>query len=327
MKKIAFFIACICICNLSAKKIIIKMASLAPEGTVYHGMLIEMGQQWKKATNGEVILRVYPGGIIGDERDMIRKIRLGQFHAAAVSTEGLHEINPDVYVFSLPLVYDNYDDVEWMRSQMDDRIRTGMTNNGFELLTWADVGWVHHFSTAPVIFPDDLKKLKMFVWAGGYKAAELWKKGGFQPVPLASTDIMPGLQTGLIQSASTVPIFALSQQLFGIANYMLDMKWGLLTGALIIDSKTWNRIKPEYQKEMVSIAKRIIDSKKDIIRDGGEAAISAMEKYGLKVHRQTPDELKSWKDFVTSWEDEIRGGYIPVELYDTVQEIMSRKPE
>ena len=65
------------------------MASLAPEGTVYHGMLIEMGQQWKKATNGEVILRVYPGGIIGDERDMIRKIRLGQFHAAAVSTEGL----------------------------------------------------------------------------------------------------------------------------------------------------------------------------------------------------------------------------------------------
>jgi len=327
MKKIVFIVACICLCNLSAKKIIIKMASLAPEGTVYHGMLIEMGQQWKKVTNGEVVLRVYPGGIIGDERDMIRKIRLGQFHAAAVSTEGLHEINPDVYVFSLPLVYDNYDDVEWMRSQMDDRIRTGMTNNGFELLTWADVGWVHHFSTAPVILPDDLKKLKMFVWAGGYKAAELWKKGGFQPVPLASTDIMPGLQTGLIQSASTVPIFALSQQLFGIANYMLDMKWGLLTGALIIDSKTWNRIKPEYQKEMVSIAKRIIDSKKDIIRDGGEAAISAMEKYGLKVHRQTPDELKSWKDFVTSWEDEIRGGYIPVELYDTVQEIMSRKPE
>jgi len=303
------------------------MASLAPEGTVYHGMLIEMGQQWKKATNGEVILRVYPGGIIGDERDMIRKIRLGQFHAAAVSTEGLHEINPDVYVFSLPLVYDNYDDVEWMRSQMDDRIRIGMTNNGFELLTWADVGWVHHFSTEPIKLPDDLKKLKMFVWAGGYKAAELWKKGGFQPVPLASTDIMPGLQTGLIQSASTVPIFALSQQLFGIANYMLDMKWGLLTGALIIDSKAWNRIKPEYQKEMVSIAKRIIDSKKDIIRDGGEAAISAMEEYGLKVHRQTPDELKSWKDFLGSWEDEIRGGYIPVELYDTVQEIMSRKPE
>ena len=68
------------------------------------------------------------------------------------------------------------------------------------------------------------------------------------------------------------------------------MKWGLLTGALIVDSKTWSRIKPEYQKKMVSIAKRIIDSKKDIIRDGGEAAIAAMEEYGLKVHRQTPDE-------------------------------------
>tara|TARA_B100001540_G_scaffold74053_2_gene66922 strand:- start:3970 stop:4953 length:984 start_codon:yes stop_codon:yes gene_type:complete len=327
MKKIIFILLTIFICDLSAKKVIIKMASLAPEGTVYHGMLIEMGQKWKKATNGEVILRVYPGGIVGDERDMIRKIRLGQFHAAAVSTEGLHEINPDVYVFALPLVYDNYDDVEWMRSQMDGRIRKGMNNNGFELLTWADVGWVHHFSTEPVIYPDDLKKLKMFVWAGGYKSAELWKKGGFQPVPLASTDIMPGLQTGLIQSAATVPIFALSQQLFGIANYLLDMKWGLLTGALIIDSRTWNRIKPEYQKEMISISKEIIDSKTDIIRDGGEAAISAMEEYGLNVHRQTPEELKLWKEFVSSWADEIRGGYIPVELYDTVQEIMDRKPK
>ena len=310
MKKIIFILLTIFICDLSAKKVIIKMASLAPEGTVYHGMLIEMGQKWKKATNGEVILRVYPGGIVGDERDMIRKIRLGQFHAAAVSTEGLHEINPDVYVFALPLVYDNYDDVEWMRSQMDGRIRKGMNNNGFELLTWADVGWVHHFSTEPVIYPDDLKKLKMFVWAGGYKSAELWKKGGFQPVPLASTDIMPGLQTGLIQSAATVPIFALSQQLFGIANYLLDMKWGLLTGALIIDSRTWNRIKPEYQKEMISISKEIIDSKTDVIRDGGEAAISAMEEYGLNVHRQTPEELKLWKEFVSSWADEIRGGYI-----------------
>ena len=129
MKKIIFILLTIFICDLSAKKVIIKMASLAPEGTVYHGMLIEMGQKWKKATNGEVILRVYPGGIVGDERDMIRKIRLGQFHAAAVSTEGLHEINPDVYVFALPLVYDNYDDVEWMRSQMDGRIRKGMNNN------------------------------------------------------------------------------------------------------------------------------------------------------------------------------------------------------
>ena len=105
------------------------------------------------------------------------------------------------------------------------------------------------------------------------------------------------------------------------------MKWGLLTGALIIDSRTWNRIKPEYQKEMISISKEIIDSKTDVIRDGGEAAISAMEEYGLNVHRQTPEELKLWKEFVSSWADEIRGGYIPVELYDTVQEIMDRKPK
>ena len=138
---------------------------------------------------------------------------------------------------------------------------------------------------------------------------------------------MPGFQTGLIESVSTTPIFALAQQLFGIADYMLDIKWGLLTGALIVDNRTWEKITPDYQKVMTSIAKEVIGSKNEIIRyGGGEKAISAMEEYGLKVHHHTPEELQVWKDFIKSWEKDIRGGYVPTELYDTVQEIMSRKP-
>ena len=108
---------------------------------------------------------------------------------------------------------------------------------------------------------------------------------------------------------------------------MLDIKWGLLTGALIVDNLTWKKIKPDYQNAMISIAKEVIRSNKEIIRiGGGEKAISAMEEYGLKVHRHSPEELQVWKDFIKSWEKDIRGGYVPVELYDTAQEIMSRKP-
>jgi TRAP-type C4-dicarboxylate transport system substrate-binding protein len=138
---------------------------------------------------------------------------------------------------------------------------------------------------------------------------------------------MPGFQTGLIESVSTTPIFALAQQLFGIADYMLDIKWGLLTGALIVDNRTWEKIKPDHQDAMISIAKEVIASKNEIIRyGGGEKAISAMVEYGLKVHRHTPEELQVWKDFIKSWEKDIRGGLVSTELYDTVQEIMSRKP-
>ena len=89
--------------QLMGKKIIIKMATLAPEGTEWHGMLIEMGQKWKEVTDGTVELRIYPGGVVGDERDMIRKIRIGQIHAAAVTTEGLSELNPDIYSLIIPL--------------------------------------------------------------------------------------------------------------------------------------------------------------------------------------------------------------------------------
>ena len=110
----------------SAKKTIIKMATLVPEGTDWHGMLVEMGQRWKEATNGQIVLRIYPGGVVGDERDMIRKIRIGQIHAAAVSTEGLSEINPEVNGFVLPMVFDDYDVVDWLRKRMSDQLTAGM---------------------------------------------------------------------------------------------------------------------------------------------------------------------------------------------------------
>ena len=100
--------------QLMGKKTVIKMATLAPEGTKWHGMLVEMGQKWSEATDGNVELRIYPGGVVGDERDMIRKIRIGQIHAAAVTTEGLSELNQDIYSLIIPLLFDDWDDVDWI---------------------------------------------------------------------------------------------------------------------------------------------------------------------------------------------------------------------
>ncbi len=117
------------------KKTVIKMATLAPEGTDWHGMLIDLGQKWKETTNGEIILRIYPGGVVGDERDMIRKIRIGQIHAAAITTEGLNELNPDVYSFIIPMLYDDYSDVDYIRDHIEDDLISGIDKSGFKLLS------------------------------------------------------------------------------------------------------------------------------------------------------------------------------------------------
>lgn len=311
--------------QLMAKKTIIKMATLAPEGTKWHGMLVEMGQKWSEATNGEVVLRIYPSGVVGDERDMIRKIRIGQIHAAAVTTEGLSELNQDIYSLIIPLLFDDWDDVDWIRERLEDDLIADIEESGFKLLTWTDVGWVKWFTKEPMKFPEDLKGMKIFNWAGEYKTLQLWKKGGFNAVQLASIDILSGLQTGLINAIGTNPMVALASQWFGIANNMLDMRWGLLTGGIVIDKRIWDKIDPEYQEKMMEAVVEINREQKENGRYQDMESIEVMKEYGLKVNTLTDKELQYWKDYVEGWYPDIRGSYVPAEIFDKVIALKKEK--
>ena len=315
------FILCLMSQFILAKKIVVKMATLAPEGTEWHGLLVELGQQWKVVTNGDVRLRIYPGGVVGDERDMIRKMRIGQIHGAAISNEGMTEINPYFTTFYMPMMYQSYDEVDFVRDRLSNELLNKTEENGFKILTMVDVGWAYWFSTEPIYTPDDLKNNKIFIWAGDYKSAQLYEKHGYQPVPLAMTDVLSGLQTGLITSLGFNPLYALAQQLFGIADNMLDMKWGNLTAAIIIDLKTWNKIKPEYQESMLSVAKSIGDGFQQKNRYDSDKSVEVMKKYGLKVNTPTPEQVKIWDELIKSMGPDIRGSLIEEKAFDRLMEI------
>ena len=307
--------------SLYAKKIVIKMATLAPEGTEWHGLLVELGQEWKKATNGDVRLRIYPGGVVGDERDMVRKIRIGQIHGAAITTEGMTEVNQYFTAFNYPLLFQDYDDVDFVRNQLNDELYNESEKNGFKLLTMVDVGWVYWFSTDPVYTPSDLKRTKIWTWAGDYKAVQLYEENGFQPIPLTTLDILSGLQTGMINSLGLNTMYALAQQIFGIADNMLDMKWGNLTGAIVVDMRIWNKLKPEYQKLMLNISKNIGKRFQDKNRYGSDDAVNVMKKYGLKVNKPSSEQLTEWYDLIEKMDESFRGSFITTDAYDRLMEI------
>ena len=307
--------------SLYAKKIVIKMATLAPEGTEWHGLLVELGQEWKKATNGDVRLRIYPGGVVGDERDMVRKIRIGQIHGAAITTEGMTEVNQYFTAFNYPLLFQDYDDVDFVRNQLNDELYNESEKNGFKLLTMVDVGWVYWFSTDPVYTPSDLKRTKIWTWAGDYKAVQLYEENGFQPIPLTTLDILSGLQTGMINSLGLNTMYALAQQIFGIADNMLDMKWGNLTGAIVVDMRVWNKLKPEYQKLMLNISKNIGRRFQDKNRYGSDDAVNVMKKYGLKVNKPSSEQLTEWYDLIEKMDKSFRGSFITTDAYDRLMEI------
>ena len=301
-----------------ARKIVVKMGTLAPEGTDWHGMLIEMGQQWKSATKGKVQLRIYPGGVLGDERDMVRKMRIGQIQAAGMTAEGLSEIVSDFSCYFVPLVYQDSEDVNKVTEVLLPELEQKLEHNGFKLLYLSELTYAYWFSTSPIKVPSDLKNKKFFTWAGDFKWEQVYKKAGYNPVPLATTDILSALQTGLISTIPQPPIYALAQQSFGIADHMLDLKWGVLMAGIVVDMKTWKRIPDKYHEDLLSIAKAIQAKYADSNSDADVKALDAMKQYGLKVHSPSEDERALWFQEVERVSYYLRGKVIPETIYDTV---------
>ena len=329
MKKILILIVCslvICTDSVIARKTIIKMATLAPEGTPWYALIAKMGERWSEETNGNIRLGIYPGGIVGDERDMIRKMRIGQIHGAAISAEGLSEVNPQYTYCFIPLFFKGYDDIDFIRNQIKDDLVSGAEKNGVKILTMVDVGWVYWFTSNRIITPDDLKAQKIWTWAGDYKTAKLWDEAGFNAIPLSVPDVHSSLQTGLVNAMAFPPLYVAANQYFGITSNMLNMKWGILTAALILDIKVWNKIKPKYQEIMTKVSDEIGIEYQLNNRQEADNAIGVMKEYGLKVHDLTPKQLNEWNTLVESMYPLIRGNIVQKEIFDRVIKLKDSMP-
>lgn len=312
---VVLFICQIPIWGKEARPLTVKLATLAPDGSPWHELLVVMGQEWERATEGNVAVRIYPDGVAGDERDMIRKIRIGQIHAAAVTIEGLTEISRDMNVFFIPLLVDSFEELDEIRNAMAPELSSELEEKGFKLLLWADVGWAYWFTREPIGTPEDLQKLRLFTWAGDYRWAELWKTAGFRPVPLASIDVLTSLQTGLIDAFATTPMVALSLQWFALAPHMLDLKWGPMTGAVIISNEMWSAIPGEYHPELLRIADQMEKRAREIVPQV-EQALHVMEEHGLKIHHTTVAQRSRWVEFTRSFYPHLRGTFIPADAFD-----------
>jgi TRAP-type C4-dicarboxylate transport system substrate-binding protein len=312
------FLLIICSGTLISKPIIIKLATLAPEGTEYYNLLLEMGQRWQEETNGEIILRIYPNGVVGRESDTIRKMRIGQIQASAMSSIGLADLTDQIQAFTIPMKFKDYDDVENVKEVMFDDISNGLSESGFKLLFLVDIGWVYWFSANEISVPEDLRNAKIYTTAGDYVTVELFKRFGFNAIPVSETDILTSLQTGMINSMQTVPILSLSSGWFALMPNMLDLKWAVFIGAVIIDERVWSKIRPEHQKVMMEVAQEIGKKYQENGRKTDAKAIEMMKEYGMKVKTPTDEELKIWEDFKEEIIPDVIDTYVPKEVYDKV---------
>lgn len=275
-------------------RVAIKMATLAPDGSVWDQLLREMGAQWQEATGGEVALRIYAGGVAGDEPDVIRKMRIGQLHAASLTIGGLSSLDPAFEIFEIPMFFNTYDELFYVLDEMRPTLEKRLADKGYILLHWMHGGWIHFFSKKPIRTVDDLRGQKLFVWAGNDSQVQLWLKNGFQPVALAATDVMTGLQTGMVEALPSTPLAALSLQWYQRTPYMQDIGLAPLIGGTVITAKVWGELTPGQQAELKKIALATEERLEKEVPRQDEQAVEQMKQRGLTVV-QVPDP-KEWLD-------------------------------
>jgi TRAP-type transport system periplasmic protein len=306
--------------SLSAQTII-RLGTLVPKGSRWHEILLNMGEEWKKASGGKVELKIYPGGEQGDEPEMVQKLRIKKLQAVALSGAGLSGIDAAVAALQIPMMLSSYEEVDYVRDRISERLEKGLAQRGFVVLNWGDAGWIHFFTKLPASRPDEIRRMKLCVLQGDNSTFELYKINGFQPVSLASTDILTGLQTGLIDAFQAPPLVALSNQWFGGAKNMLDVPFAELVGATVISKDVWDTIPAPVQKEMMQSARTAGVALRDEIRKSETSSIPLMQQFGLNVVHADPKAVAEWRALAEGIWPKLRGQAVPADLFDQVKRL------
>ncbi len=306
-----------------AQQVQIRLGTLAPDGSSYHRILLEMGEAWRNATGGAARLTVFPGGRQGGEADMVRKMRAGQITAGMLTAVGLSDIDPSVSCLQyMPMAFRSWEEVDYVREKLGPQLEKRLLDKGFVLLFWGDAGWAHFFSKIPVSRPTDIKRLKIFVWAGDTYLVDLLKALGYQPVALETADILPSLQTGLINVVNMPPYMALAAQIDAPAPHMLDLKWAPIVGGTVVRKDTWDRLQPGAHESMRKAALAAGAKLREASRKENEEAVAAMRKRGLQVHPVTQEVEAEWRRFAESVYPKIRGNMVPADMFDETQRLL-----
>ena len=302
-------------------KIRIRLGSVAPRDSAWHGALLRIRQDWREISGGEVDVVIIPGGQLGDGPEMVRKVDRGIIQAVALSQVGLSRIDKGVACLHVPMMLESYEELDYVRERIAPRLEQRLEEQGFKVLTWGDAGWVRFFSTTPARTPDDIRKMKLFTSAGDPDGEKLWKELGFRGIPLSLTDMLTSLQTGLINAFHVPPLYALIDGSYKLATNMMDLKFSPIVAGTVISERAWNRIPAAYRPRMLEAARAAGDDLRDEIRRLGPDSIEEMKKRGLNVTQLNEQELTLWQAEAEGAYPRLRGRYTPADLFDEVKRL------
>ena len=282
----------------SAQALTLKIATISPDGTTWMKEMRKGAALIKSRTEGRVKLRFYPGGVMGSDKNVLRKIRIGQLHGGAMTGGGLEQIYFDSQIYSLPFAFRSFAEVDYVRSRMDDMILHGLYERGYVGFGLAEGGFAYLMSNAPIRRNADLQGHKVWVPEGDTMSQLVFKAAGISPVPLPLPDVLTGLQTGLIDTVATSPIGAIALQWHTRVKYVTDTPLMYLYGVLIIKRKTFERLRPEDQAVVKAVLEDVFRRLNRLNREENRQARQALMDQGIEFVRPPAEEQARWYQLV-----------------------------
>ena len=277
------------------KTVIIKLATLAPEGSSWMKTFQALNKEVMEKTNNQVQFKIYGGGVMGDEVDVLRKMKIGQIQAAMLSSGTLAQIYKEFDVLQIPFLFQKYGEVDYVLTRMDSLFRKGLEDNGYIMLGWSEGGFSYLMSGSPIAGVSDIKKAKVWTWGGSPLAKAIFDEAGVTAIPLSIPDVLVGLQTGLVDVVYAPPSVAISLQWFTKVKYLTDVPLAYITGVVVMNRDVFKRLPPNVQTILLDSSRRLLDQLKGVARNENQEAIKVMAKQGVKIvtpPRENVDEFK-----------------------------------
>ena len=322
MKK--FIALCLCWLGLSFAHAddtyTLKFATLAPQGSTWMNIINDWAKQVEKESQGRLRFKLYPGGVSGDEPDVLRKIRFGQLHGAAFTGHGIGNIYSPARIFEIPYLFRDAQEIDAVRAQFMPEIEAGFRKNDYELLGWMEVGFIRFFSKHPIRTLDDLKQRRIWLWQGDPIGLAFFNASGISPVPLPLTDVYTSLSTGLIDTTIAPPLGAIAFQWFTKTPYMSEVPLSNGIGGLLVARAYFDKLPPDLQALLQRTGKQISARLITETRRDNEKSLLVLRNNGVKTTLAWKDvdekELYALRDRAAA--DLIRSGYLPGELFGRV---------
>ena len=313
---------------LPLQAVTFKVATLSPDGSMWMKELRSGAKQITERTDGRVSFKFYPGGVMGDDKAVLRKIRSGQLHGAVLTAGGLNQVYSDLQLYTLPMIFNDLEEVDHIRTVMDATLMSGLQQEGYVGFGIAEVGFAYAMTKTPVQTFEEIRAQKVWIPDGDPGAELAIRTFEISPIPLSIADVLGGLQTGLINSVAVPPVGAIALQWHTQLKYVFDLPLLYVYGLLTVRDRQFGKLDPADQDIVREVMGNVVVRVNAQNRTDHERAVEALKQQGLAFNEPTGPEADRWRGLATQASDTmINEGIISQGLFDSLQAELDRYRE